>query len=97
MRGGEEMFTSIVPLPVSDTEPGPSSFPTLVTHFSCVYRLGRRGERGRRKRKRKRVPCCCSPSVDGAALSVLCSRAARVFLPRAKGKQKTNYKDGAIM
>lgn len=40
------MFTSIVPLPVSDTEPGPSSFPTLVTHFSCVYRLGRRGERG---------------------------------------------------
>lgn len=27
-------------------------------------------------------------------LSVLCSRAAQVFLPRAKGKQKTNYKDG---
>lgn len=70
---------------------------SLIFHAFTVWDDEGRGGRGRRKRKRKRVPCCCSPSVDGAALSVLCSRAARVFLPRAKGKQKTNYKDGAIM
>lgn len=61
----------------------PSSFPTLVTHFSCVYRERRRG----RRRKRKPVFPVVRRQFDGAALSVLCSRAAS-FLAAGQGETK---------
>lgn len=80
---------SLVSLPVSDTETGPSSFPTSRHSFFT---------RSPRERKRRE-----GEKEAGSLLFAVSSMerlfpsfvlGPQVFLPRAKGKQKTNYKDG---
>lgn len=93
--GGLNIDRPTVSLPVSDTETGRPRFQLSSLIFHAFTARGREERReGEEEEEKEAGSLLFAVSSMERPLSVLCSRAAQVFLPRAKGKQKTNYKDG---